>query len=379
MEDMAKHNRSITLLVLLDAFRFDYLDKNHTPFLWELKDESIYIKKLNNPGGYCERSVFMTGTDPEVNGNFFAMSMMPVGYKRAYWEPVFNIPFDVRSRLCMTEDQEIDFIKDAFKNPDNGRVIESLWDVMRKEGKEFAVEACVALGVQQYGGITTHGTRPIQLMEKIKRGVDLAYIQFSETDQQIHYSGTRVKARKDLLKVVDSKVQWLYEETKKLYKDVNIIVFGDHGMMDVKEHIDLALEYPPYVEGWDYLYLKSSGAIQFWVYNPKVEKYILNDPHLKTNGVFIKSPSPRQGDLVWQADPGILISPCHFHKRWDAPKAMHGYSDKIDEMHGMAIINNNKDKKRVQKGSLKDICSAVCDLLEIRYPQYNKGVSYVEK
>ena len=56
--------------------------------------------------------------------------------------------------------------------------------------------------------------------------VDLAYIQFSETDQQIHYSGTRVKARKDLLKVVDSKVQWLYEETKKLYKDVNIIVFG---------------------------------------------------------------------------------------------------------------------------------------------------------
>lgn len=375
---MAKHNRSIALLILLDAFRHDYLHKEDTPYLWGLKDESIYIRKLHNPGGYCERSVFMTGTDPEENGNYFAMSLMPIGYKRAYWEPIFNMPFDIRSRLCMTEDQEIDFEKDAFKNPDTGEVIESFWDVMRKNKKKWAIEACVALGVQQYEGVTTHGSRPIQLMKKIERGVDFAYIQFSETDQQIHYTGTDREKRKDLMRVVDSKVKWLVDETNKLYKEVNVIVFGDHGMMDVNRHIDLPLEYPPYVEGWDYLALKSSAAVQFWIFNPKVEKHIKNDPKLR-EGTFIPSPSKRQGDLVWRADPGVLISPCHFHKRWEAPKAMHGYSARIPEMHGMAIINNGKNKKRVQKGSLKDICSAVCDLMDIPYPKKNKGVSYVGK
>lgn len=372
---MAKHNK-ITLLVLLDAFRHDYLDKIDTPFLFNLKNKSVYIKKLNNPGGYCERSVFMTGTDPEVNGNFFAMSMMPIGYKRAYYEPIFNVPFDIRSRLCMTEDTEIDFLPDSFKNPDTGKVIESFWDVMRKHDKKFAVEACVALGVQQHQGITTHGSRPIQIMKKIERGVDFAYIQFSETDQQIHYLGT--ENRSQLLKVVDKKVKWLYEETKKLYKEVNIIVFGDHGMMNVTKKIDLALEYPPYVEGWDYLSLKSSGAIQFWTYNPKVDKHILNDPHLQRDGKFIKSPSKRQGDIVWQANAGVMISPCHFHKRWEAPKAMHGYSEDVPEMKGTAIING-MGRKTVNDGSLKDICSAVCDLMEIPYPKQNKGVSHVKK
>ena len=72
-------------------------------------------------------------------------------------------------------------------------------------------------------------------------------------------------------------------------------------MMDVKEHIDLALEYPPYVQGWDYLYLKSSGAIQFWVYNPKVEKYTQNDPHLAES--FHKITITTTRGLVWQRGP----------------------------------------------------------------------------
>jgi predicted AlkP superfamily pyrophosphatase or phosphodiesterase len=278
----------------------------------------------------------------------------------------------------MTEDQELDFAPGSFKNPDTGETIESIWDVMRKEGKTFAVEACVALGARSYRGITTHGARVNQLLAKIRRGVDMAYIQFSETDQQMHVRGTSPEARGEIVSWADSQVKLLYDTSKELYQEVDLIVFGDHGMMDVTQHADLPLEYPPFIEGWDYLYLKSSAAIQFWTFNKKVDKYIYHDPKLKQYGSFIDSPSKRQGDIVWLAKPGLLVSPCHFHPKWDAPKAMHGFNPHLDEMKGFAIYTH-QTKKVVDKGTLKDICPMICDSMAMDLPKYNEGNTYVKR
>lgn len=319
----------------------------------------------------------MTGAGPETTGNYFAMSLMPIGYKRAYWEPKFNIPFDLRSRLCMTEDQEIDFEYGSFKNPDTNQTIESIWDVMQDNGKKFAVEACVALGVRSYHGITTHGARTTRLIKDMEQGVDLAYIQLSETDQQLHARGTGRIEREPIIQWADDQVKLLYEKAHDLYTYVDLIVFGDHGMMDVTEHVDLPLEYPPFTEGWDYMYLKSSAAIQFWVFNPKVENRILNDPKLKQHGSFINSPSKRQGDIIWAANPGVLVSPCHFHPRWDAPRSMHGYDPKIPEMHGFALAPSTKPIT-ISKGTLNDICPIICDSVGIPYPRFNEGRNYAK-
>lgn len=364
-----------TLLILLDAFRHDYLDPQDTPYLWELKENNTYVEKLHNPGGYCERSVFMTGASPEVTDNYFAMAMMPVGYKRTEWEPRFNVPRPIRDRLCMTEDETVDFEYGSFRNYTTGATIESFWDVIRKEGKTFAVEACIALGIRSYRGKTTHGTRPIQLADQFKHKHDLYYIQYSEVDQKLHYLGTDKKKRSGVLKNVDASVKWLVEEAKKQMGDVNVLIFGDHGMDDVKQRVDIPLEYPGYSLGWDYLYLKSSAAIQFWTYNDRVEKHILSDPVLNKHGVFIPSPTKRQGDLIWRANTGTLVSPCHFHSRTDPIKAMHGWDANADSMKGMAIISGKRGTKK--EASLKDICNTVCNLIGIRTPKYNEGVSLI--
>lgn len=359
-----------TLVILLDAFRHDYLNKEDTPFLWKLKDKSVWVKKLVNPGRYCERSVFMTGADPKVTGNYFAMSLMPVGYRRADYEPTFNIPMVIRSRLAMTEDLSPDFEPNSFD-------VESIWDVMRKEKKTWAIEACIALGIQSYKGKTTHGNRPIQLVKQIPKNHDLYYIQYSETDQIIHEVGTSREARQGLLRNIDGSVEWLVSEFKKHFNQLNILVFGDHGMDDIKEYIDLPLEYPPYLIGWDYLYLKSTAAIQFWIFNNRVEKHILNDPLLKKCGKFIESPNKAQGDLIWLANYGVALSPCHFHDKNHAPKAMHGWDEFEDNMKGMAIVCNGKKKGIIEEGNLKDICTTICTLVEMRNPVDCKGVSFV--
>jgi len=368
-----KENK-ITLVILLDSGRHDYVE--HMPFINSLKGKGVYVEKMKNPGGYCERSCFMTGANPSTTGNLFAMSLMPIGYKRAYYEPRFNIPKQLRDRLCMTEDTKPDTDYGSFYNPDSGISIESIWDVMKTNDVTWAFEACLALGVVSHKGKTTHGSRPQQLLSKIKKNhPDVAYIQFSEVDQQAHIRGSDPKYMEKILLWADGEVKRLYEEVSKLYDNVNLLIFGDHGQTMVTEYVDIPLEYPHFIEGWDFSYLKSSAAIQFWLFNDKVKNFILNDPVLKKNGKFIESPSPRQGDIIWRANEGILVSPCHFHSLAQAPVSMHGYDPDLDTEKGFAIIIDGKHKGRIEDATLLDICPTITDLIGLRCTRFNEGKS----
>jgi phosphoglycerol transferase MdoB-like AlkP superfamily enzyme len=180
---------------------------------------------------------------------------------------------------------------------------------------------------------------------------------------------------RNILTWADGEVKRLYEEVSKLYDNVNLLIFGDHGQTMVKEYVDIPLEYDRYVEGWDYLYLKSSAAIQFWIFNDLVKKHILKDPILKKYGEFIDSPSKRQGDLIWRANKGILVSPCHFHNKNDAPVSMHGYDPKLDTEKGFAIVVDGKHKGIIEEASLLDICPTITDLVGIRNTKFNEGKS----
>jgi len=360
--------KKTTIAVLLDAFRWDYLDPDDTPFLWRMKNKGVWAKKLFNPGGYCERSCFMTGAGPEITGNLFAFSLMQPGYKRAYFEPTFNLPAYLRTRLAMTEDVKPDTEPYSFG-------VESIWDKMREAGKSWQFEGCLALGIRSYKGRTTHGAREIFILDGLKEHKDFYYLQISETDQLAHLYGTRSKIFRNVLFWADRAVERIWKQANKEFDKVSLVVFGDHGMMDVKEKVDLVLDFSPYQENWDYLYLKSSAAVQFWVFNPAVEKEIFKDCQLNEFGKFIESPNPAQGDIIWQANPGVLVSPCHFHGREDAPVAMHGYSPDIDEMRGMAIVVDGRHKGVIEEADLRDICPTICDLVNIDYPLKNEGRS----
>jgi len=370
-----KKMRKTTIAILLDAFRWDYLNPKDTPFLWKLKNKGVWVKKLFNPGGYCERSCFMTGAGPHITGNFFAFSLMKPGYKRAYYEPGFNIPPSLRVRLAMTEDATPDTEPNSFG-------AESIWDRFRKEGKTWQFEGCLALGIGSYKGKTIHGSREIFIIDGLRQHKDFYYLQVSETDMLAHSYGTNSVVFRNVLYWADRIVERIYKAAKREFDEVNLLVFGDHGMMDIKEKVDISFDFPGFEEGWDYLYLKSSAAIQFWVFNERVIKEIFSHRQLNKYGKFIFSPNPAQGDIVWQANPGVLVSPCHFHGESDAPVAMHGYGmqpagmdEFVEEMYGFAIVVDNKNKGIIKEGDLRDVCPTICDLVGVKYPEKNEGRS----
>lgn len=369
--------KETTLLILIDAFRSDYLDPDDTPFLWQLKGEGVYVKQNYNPGGYCERTCFMTGAGPEITDNYFAMALMPIGYARAYYEPTFNVPPFIRDRLAMTEDQTLDDSPGSFINWTTGEKIESIYDVMRRRNKTWHVEACQALGVRSKQGRTTHGSRVIQMVNAIKKECDYYYWQISETDQQLHYRGTNKDQRASILRKADSDVKTVVTRFREHFDKVNLIIGGDHGMSNVQRRVNFDLEYRGFRLGWDYLYLKSSAAIQFWAFNPRVIPEILSDRALLANGEFIESPSNRQGTLIWRANFGTLVSPCHFHPANDPIMAMHGWDPGHPEQMGMTIVVDGEHIGEKERCDLRDWCPTICKLLEIPKPRYNEGTSII--
>ena len=62
------------LVILLDAFRWDYLNPDDAPYLHKLSHEGIYVKKLKASAGFCERSEIFTGSNPADSGNFTAIT-----------------------------------------------------------------------------------------------------------------------------------------------------------------------------------------------------------------------------------------------------------------------------------------------------------------
>lgn len=369
--------KETTLLILIDAFRADYLDPEDTPFLWALKDEGVYAQRSFNPGGYCERSCFMTGATADITDNYFAMALTPIGYERPYYEPQFNVPDIIRNRLAMTEDAKLDDAAGSFVNYTTREVIESIYDVMREAGKTWHIEACQALGVLSKRGRTTHGSRVVQMINAIPKERDYYYWQISETDQQLHYRGTGKEVRRAVLRKADADIKTVVERFRGYYDKVNLIIGGDHGMSDVVEKIDIDLDYPEFKLGWDYLYLKSSAAIQFWVFNPAVAEKIGRDRLLLEYGEFILPPTRRQGDIIWRARKGTLVSPCHFHGANDPVKAMHGWDPRDPEQMGMVIVVDGEHTGLVNEVSLLDWCPTICKLVGIRNPVYNKGVSII--
>jgi len=67
-----------TILLLLDAFRNDYLTEQTTPFLWKCAMEGEYYKNVEQSYGFCERTEIFTGKPASESGFFTAIGYDPI-------------------------------------------------------------------------------------------------------------------------------------------------------------------------------------------------------------------------------------------------------------------------------------------------------------
>lgn len=290
-----------------------------------------------------------------------------------------NIPFNLLPFFDISEKKMV--YEEGYINN------KTLFDLLRENKKEF-----IYIGYPNK--IFTEKNYSLkELSEKIEdKKPSFIFLHMNVSDRLGHKYGPSSGKMRSLHKIEDEFVKNTYNLLKKKYRDVNLIVAGDHGMVDVKSKVDIwkELKKSSLVLGNDYVVFLDSSMARFWFSKEHAKNEI--ETILKGLGWFGKTLNKkdkrkynvrfndrRQGDLIWVANPGVLISP-NFHSAEGNVKGMHGYLPSIKENKGFFMIKSEKKTlhKNLENIKMVDIFPTLCELLEIEIPKSCRGKSLLK-
>lgn len=400
-----------TVFVIMDAGREDYVRADSMPFLHGLAKEAM-TGSFESPPGFAQRTVLFSGRYPDTSGNFSAFVFDPdqspfrwvrrlgplgravrprrvlfparLGIERftkwvtkAYhtdpaWIPPKFLPF---FRPC--EDMRPIFEPGALGAP-------SIFDLCRDHGLRFRYLAHPVSGDDE----EVHAT----LVRELRSGTpyDLFVAQFSAPDQQGHVHGPHSDAmRKGFLRDLDEKLATVHAALGAGYDSWDLFVCGDHGMAPVHREVDVlgALKGLSAKPAKDYVVFVNSTLAVLWYLTEKgraeVEAALAKIPGTRlvddSERARLRIPLDRRwGDRMLAADPGVLFWPDYFHVTDSKILGMHGYLDKVEETHGMALLassNGHAPPGRFGLRPLVDVFPTLCDLLGVPVPAAQEGNS----
>ncbi|MFQ6099698.1 MAG: alkaline phosphatase family protein [Anaerolineae bacterium] len=402
-----------TFLVLLDALRWDYVCVQDSPTLVQLANAGIWARKVRPSFGFCEISECVTGTRPNVNGNFAAFAYgpqaspyrrwrgmlrllgfvdrLPRGQMRArqvleWWfavcgvpHPTYRIPLPWLSYFVPTEGARLHTQAGAF-------AVESVYDVMARAGRAVYDETFV----RHNRAAGSDVDRVERLLRHCAESYDLFMIYLGEADGAGHDFGPDSPQRRETVKRLDALIARLVERVAQVYGEAaNLVVLGDHGMVPVAHTVDvwssvgaLGLEF-----GRDYVMFLDSTLARFWPLSERGRaglRQLLAQREFATLGelltperaeeLHVPPPDSKYGEIIWLAHANTMIFPDFFNRV--VSLGMHGYETSLDEQKGFAVVvGPDVGAAVLEEVELVDICPTLCDLLSIEYPRQNQGIS----
>ena len=383
-----------TIVILLDAFRHDYITKEYTPFLYSLSRSSKYYRKLTPGFGFCERTEILVGLEASESNMFTAIGYDPENspyrkyawllkglhwieknlssrliskvLRRAIWEVVsnstygfhpVNIPLNELQYFSLTEDGVLSKIQNDER---------SIKNICKNNNICFNDRSSTYLN-QKISG--TDSDR-IELLEKYKKiGFHLLYI--SSADSNGHKYGPEAFRCSKEISVLDAQLKDFYFKMGDINN--NWFFVGDHGMTSVKEKIDILKEFEGkmgahYKRGLDYLFFIDSTVFRFWSNiscNASRNECIQKAQDILSSVCsFVGTPEDfglvdgrTYGDLIASLESGKMFFPDYFNVSNKEIKGMHGYMpDNDNSTRGMAIVlSSDAVTTIVEDGSLSDI------------------------
>jgi hypothetical protein len=373
-----------TVLVLLDAFRWDYLSEEHTPFLWERSREGLHVRMVRPSPGYCERSEILTGRPPAVTGNFTAIGFDPErspyrgmsgtgllhlaerglrGLPRFHRHfrhmvglrlrrrigagmPVYHIPFPFLPYFSLTEDRMDHAEEGAFAVP-------TILDRLRSSGGSFHLGSFTALN--RPDGRSDEG-RLASAVRAADEGHDLYLVYVASLDTLGHQYGPDSNQLTTGLRELDGRLRRFTKSFRERDPSAVMLFLGDHGMVPVTDYVDVgrpllrAARVMGLVPGRDFVYFLDSTICRIWWFTDRAREgltsWFESEPALLGSGTLLDEPladrlrlpwgDRRYGDIVWLAREGRLIEPDFFH-RGARVRGMHGYVPETDMNDGLLI------------------------------------------
>jgi predicted AlkP superfamily pyrophosphatase or phosphodiesterase len=374
-----------TFLVLLDAFRHDYLEERVTPFLWRCARRGRHYQCVVPSLGFCERTEMLSGLRPDASGFFTAVgfdpdhspfrgigglkiprllekatvSRWPRGHEllrrganrffrgRGIAMPAFRIPFALLPSFALTEDRLDHRLPGAFPVP-------SVLDLLRQNNRKYYYDSFTAIGFRS--PLVSDRDRLNAVRRESGSDYDLFLVYVSALDSAGHEFGPESSGLRAVLSGLDRDLAEFVNGIELPGSRNQYIFVGDHGMLPVARTVPVEqallteLGRAGFRVRRDFLFFLDSTIVRVWVVNEKARAAIAgvmaSAPAFRDHGRMLDAASAskfhtplgdrRYGDYIWLADPGTLVFPDFFH-RLTPSKGMHGYDPALPESQGMCI------------------------------------------
>ncbi len=343
---------------------------------WEIiRDDSFAVafapgrRRLESVFGYSSACVpsILSGRWPAEHGNWCYFVYDPEGSPFRFLRPLRHLPAALTSRrifrrwLSRVVKARLKFegYFDLYNMP--FRYI-SLFDFSEKRsplqpgGMNQGTNIFDFLGGR---GIRYHVSDPAQseavnsarLVSAMEEGgIDFAFLYWPELDGLLHRVGNQSGEIPRRLRAYERAIEGLLRVAQAHYEEVRLYIFGDHGMANCDELLDLqAIIAPlPLKMGKDYAVVYDSTMARFWFFNERARELvaaalqqvpqgrILPGEELEELGCLF--PDRRFGELIFLVREGVLIVPSHMGER--PIRAMHGYHP--SEKHSFAALLTNQ-------------------------------------
>lgn len=353
----------MTLLVLVDGLRHDYVNAVDAPFL-------AALGTLNPSGAVREtfafqlRPAFFAGLQPEQCGVAHLYCYDPEH------SPYRELPDEANDRATiMSYVRQVERARghsasalyaDPFAIPrpllhyfnfselrlttESGvfAPYPTLFDLLREAGHEWLWIA-----------YPTHDQRTEQilafLMEHLKPSHRFVFLHFAELDWAGHEGGPCSIQQRECLRKIDRALASVYALLNQRFSHVDSVVFGDHGMVAVRHLVDIesVLKELDIAIGEEYVYFLDSTQARFWFRSGRARQVVTSALEKLPGGAFLSEsdlatlrfrfPDHRFGELIWVVDDEHAIFP-NFFQRQAPPRGMHGYLPAVSGNWGWLCI-----------------------------------------
>ncbi len=395
------------VIIVLDAFRGDYITQDNTPFLFELSQKGTYIQRVHPSPGFCERNEILTGKHAVESGFFTAIGYDPGNspyrkfrYLLSFLSVIlpkspdsflnkfvrkligklskkFNVGM-TSYRIPLGDLADYRLTEDQFPIQCIGLNDDSLLSYFSSNGKVF-FDSFTSLRDRFSSTDDVRIIKALDSSSDISNSLYLVYV--ASADAVGHEFGPYSKEQEENTNRLDNQIEGFINNFKKKREDVIFTVIGDHGMAEVTEKVDVSSSIMNvsdefgYRYGVDFTFFLDSTYCRLWIHNNDLSLDFIdklkNISALSDFGVFIDKENYKKygipdverlyGDYIWCANTGVLIWPDFFHNDISAPPAgMHGYLQNNNELLGFCI-QTGKDvmKMKIDDMPLADIYKLV--------------------
>lgn len=368
-------NSNPLIFILLDAFRWDYINKEDCPFLFSLAENGISGSAIPT-FGFEPDAAYLAGMSPEeCDGgamfwkhnsnkdfnftkffpsiidnspdriNLFIRKLVRVFAQingrtnriKKYCDPCF-IPYDSLHKFSFSNMMSYYPWENGFLK--NNTIFHEL-----ERNKIKYYYHCIPDNKVKSEIVLN------RFIKSYNNQFQYSFLFIGDLDSLGHIYGPNSDERKIHLKKIDAKIEKIYNHAKNINNDLNFILLGDHGMVDVKSKIDIT-EIIQLLKknNIEYDYFIDSTMFRIWSNNDSSINFIKNKLK-KVNGLTYVDDKMKSKysinynnnyywDECWIVEEGFVLQP-NFYGKGKPPLGMHGYLPETKDNKPAFIIHSS--------------------------------------